>query len=117
LSLGNPDLRQYFIFTAIIPIPFWVLNARWTYFLRGFIFRQDKIAEFLNSDQLTESFIQRKLIGIKVLDPRGVQYRKTEEYKKTVNLWRSFKYPEHSVLYLGLSLLSLLVGLYFILSS
>ena len=116
LALSEPDLRQYILFTAVIPLPFWTLNAKWTYFLRGFIFRQDKIAQFLNGEHLVESFRQQKLIGIKVLDPRGAQYRKTEEYRKTVNFWRSFKYPEQSILYLGLATISVAVGLYFILS-
>jgi hypothetical protein len=116
LALSDPDLRQYIVFTAIIPIPFWILNAKWTYLLRGFIFRQDKIAQFLNSDHFVESFKQQKLVGIQVLDPRGAQYRKTEEYRKIVNFWRSFKYPEQSILYLGLAIMSIVVGLYFILS-
>ena len=115
LALGDPDLRRYFIFTALVPLPFWILNARWVSFLRGFIYRQDKIAEFLNSDLLLESFEKQKLVGINVLDPRGAQYRKTKDYQKTVNFWRSFMYPEHSVLFGGLSLLSLLIGGYFIL--
>lgn len=116
VALSDPDLRQYIAFTAVIPVLFWIFNARWTYFLRGFIFRQDKIAQFLNSDQLVESFEQQKLIGIKVLDPRGAQYRRTEEYQKIVNFWRSLKYPEVSTLYLGLAFISIAVGLYFILS-
>jgi hypothetical protein len=116
VAFADPDFRQYTIFTALVPLLFWVLDARWRYFLRGFIFRQDKIAEFLNSEKLVESFEENRLIGIKVLDPRGAQYRKTDEYKKTVNFWRSMRYSEVNIVYIGLSLASIIAGVAVILS-
>jgi hypothetical protein len=111
VALADLDFRQYTIFTVLVPLLFWVLDARWRYFLRGFIFRQDKIAEFLNSEKLVESFKEQRLVGIKVLDPRGAQYRKTDEYKKTVNFWRSMRYSEVNIIYIGLSVVSIVAGL------
>ena len=110
VAFADPDFRQYTIFTALVPLLFWVLDARWRYFLRGFIFRQDKIAEFLNSENLVESFAENRLIGIKVLDPRGALYRKTDEFKETVNFWRSMRYSEVNIVYIGLSLASIVAG-------
>jgi hypothetical protein len=115
VALGQADLQPYIIYTAVIPLLFWTVDARWRFYLRGFIFRDDKIAEFLNGENLQESFKQRKIIGMSLFDPRGFQYRKTKEYKEKVNMWRSLKYPEVSTFYLGMSLMSLAVGLFFIL--
>jgi len=111
VALADHDFRQYTIFTVFIPLLFWVLDARWRYFLRGFIFRQDKIAKFLNSEKLVESFKEKRLVEITVLDPRGAQYRKTDEYKKTVNFWRSMRYSEVNIVYISLSLVSIVAGL------
>lgn len=111
--LGQPDLRPFVIFTAVIPLLFWIIDARWRYFLISFIFRQDKIADFVNSDQLFASFNKRRLVGIKILDPRGSQHRQTEEYKRRVNIWRSMRYPEVYVMYIGMMLLSVMTGLFF----
>lgn len=111
VAFADPDFRQYTILTALVPLLFWVLDARWRYFSRGFIFRQDKIAEFLNSDNLVESFAENKLVGIRVLDPRGAQYRKTEEYRESVNFWRSMQYSEVNIVYIGLSLVSIVAGI------
>jgi hypothetical protein len=116
VALSDPDLRRYIIYSGVIPMSFWLLNARWSYFSRGFIYREAKISEFLNSDRLRESFQEQRLIGLKVLDPAGVQYRKTHEYQRTVNYWRALKYPEVYIFYLGLLLISVLAGLFFILA-
>ncbi len=115
VALGQADLRPYIISTAVIPLLFWTIDARWRFYLRAFMFRDEKIAEFLNSSNFQESFKQRKIIGMSLFDARGFQYRKTKEYKEKVNMWRSLKYPEISIFYLGMSLMSIAVGLFFIL--
>lgn len=118
VALGQqPDLRKYIIFTAILPILFWALDARWRYYLRGFIFRQDMIARFLNSQDLVKSFEQQKLIGLTLLDPRGAQHRKTDDYKQLVNMWRSIRYPEVSIFYLSLIFISVGFGMFFLVTT
>jgi uncharacterized membrane protein len=115
LGLGSKDLRQYIILTVVLPILFWLIDARWTSVLRAFLFRQNKISEFLNDSQFSQSFEQKQLIGFKLLDPKGRQYKSTTEYKQYVNFWGAMtKYAEVSVLYIGLALISIGVGLFFI---
>ena len=115
VALGQNDLRIYIIFTAIIPLLFWFVDALWRYYLEGFIFRQDKISEFLNDPRLVESFKQGHLVKFTLLDPRGRQYRKDKDYKKSVNLWSAINLGEVSIFYIGLVLISIAAGLYFIL--
>lgn len=115
VGLGQADLRRYIILTAVLPILFWIITARWASFVRGFIFREDKISQFLNDGRLLESFKQKRLVDFTLLDPRGFQHKMTDEYKQKVNIWRSLKYPEISILYLGMVFMSIAVGLFFIL--
>ena len=115
VALGQSDLRIYIIYTAIIPLLFWFIDALWRLYLEGFIFRQDKISEFLNDSRLIESFKQGHLVEFTLLYPRGRQYRKSNEYKKSVNLWRAINLGEVSIFYVGLIMVSIAAGLYFLL--
>jgi hypothetical protein len=116
ISLGNQDLRKYIILTAILPIVFWFVDARWTNLIRAFLYRMNKISEFLNDDRFVRSVEQQRLIDFTLLDPRGKQYKKTLEYKKSVNFLRAaLKYAEVSIFYLGLTLISIGLGSFFLL--
>jgi hypothetical protein len=118
LVQGQQDFRRYIIFTAIIPLVFWLVDSRWTSLIRAFVYRLDKISEFLNDPRFIQSFERRQLVGFTLLDPRARQYRKSDEYKKTVTFWRALMaYREVSVFYLGLAGISLAVGAFFICTS
>jgi len=117
LSLRQPHLQKYIIFTAAIPFIFWIVNMRWLYFFYAFIYRQKKISEYLNSDKLQMSFEQHKMIDFHVLDPTGNKHRKEEEYQKEVSMHRAFKSKEIRIFYSGMILVSLLAGAYFIVSN
>jgi hypothetical protein len=112
--IGQTGQQPFVLISAAVPVLFWMVDARWRYFLRGFIFRQDKIAEFLNSEDLNVSFAKNEIIGLYVLDPRGLQYRKTDEYKRLVNFWRAMKYPEVSWVYIGMTTVSIVLSFYFL---
>ena len=112
---GEPDLRKYVIFTAVLPILFWYSDALWRYYVSQFVYRERKISEFLNSDKLLESFRLNKLVEFTVLDPASREYRKTIEFKKSVRFWRGFWNGEVSLLYVGLITISIGLGSYFIL--
>ena len=101
------DLTQYLVFSAVLPIVFWVVDAWWRRIQRSFIFRSQKISEFLNSDLLHESFAQRRLIGFKLLDPRGWQYHESAEYWEFIRIRRTLWFRSVAVFYLGLMGLSL----------
>src|SRR6185369_103858 len=55
----RPDLIGL---TAVLPLVFWFVDAWWRRIQRSFIFRSNKISEFLNGNQLQESFRERRLV-------------------------------------------------------
>jgi len=110
--LLDKDLPQYIAFSAILPLAFWVTDAWWRRIQRSFIYRSNKISAFLNSDQLSESFAQRKFVGFTVLDPRGWQYAEgpeSSEYWKFIQIRRTLWFKTVAAFYLGLIGLSLLI--------
>lgn len=118
LSLSSVDLRKYIILTAILPLLFWFIDAWWRRLQKRSILRQSKIEKFLNSERFVDSFRQKKLIDdFKVLDPIGRQYRGTSEYKSSIKFWRIIKYREISIFYGGLMLISIALGLFFMLKT
>jgi len=114
LALQQPVLQKYIIFTSAIPLLFWVIHMRWLYFLYAFVYREKKIAEYLNGDDFQMSFKQRKIVNFNVLDPPGITHRNEKNYKKEVNMRRAFKSGEIRIFYLGMVFLSLLTGAYFL---
>lgn len=117
LIISQENLRRYILLTAVLPLLFWFLDAWWRRIQRTCIFRIQKISEFLNGDNLVESFQQKKLVNFHVLDPRGQQYRNTPEYKDFIGILRTMRFKEVGVFYLGLVFISTALGLFFILIS
>jgi len=113
---GENQLRQYAILVTIIPVIFWLADTRWSSMLRKFVFRLDEISDFMNSEKFKDSFEKQELIGFTSLDPRGRQYESNKDFKKRVGLWRSLRRLENSSLYLGLLIVSLTVGIFFLLN-
>jgi hypothetical protein len=108
LILRDTTLHSYIYFTAFVPILFWLVDARWTSSLRKFLYRQDKINEFLNSADYQKSFEKKTLVGFTLYDPSGSQYKHTKEFRKYINIFRSAtKYLEVSAFYIGMIILSI----------
>ncbi|MBU7583607.1 MAG: hypothetical protein KAF91_11965 [Nostoc sp. TH1S01] len=117
IFLGQSELRKYVAFTAILPILFWFIDAWWVHFHRGSYLRIKKIQEFLNSEDLTESFKQQKLINFKIIDVLGSQYRGTQEYEVYTSVSRIMKYRELFYLYTGLAISSIILEIIVLLTS
>lgn len=115
LTLRQPDLRDFMIYTTVVPLLFWYIDAWFRHLQKRTTYRQKKIAEFLNDERLVESFSNHKLVNFKVLDPVGIQYVGTKEYREATKLWRIFKFREISVFYGGLAAISLVMGIGFLL--
>lgn len=113
LALQQPVLQKYIIFTTAIPLLFWVIHMRWLYYLNAFVYREKRIAEYLNGDDFQTSFKQRKIVNFYVLDPPGIKHQNEENYKKEVSMRRAFKSREIRTFYLGMAFLSLIAGVYF----
>ena len=108
---GHDDLRGYIIFTAMLPLLFWLLDAWWVHLNRGASVRLRKIAEFLNGEQLANSFKEGKLIDFTILDVLGRQYKGTKEYERLTSFKRILRFKEMIFLYGGLFTFSILLGI------
>ena len=110
LSLGHKELTKYILLTGIVPILFYYVDAWWRRIQRSFIFRVNKISEFLNDQRLLQSFEQQRLIDFRLLDVRSKHHANTKEYQVFTSVWRTRRFRELSVFYVGLTLIS--VGLW-----
>jgi len=109
LTLGHLELRKYLGVTAVLPLPFFFVESWMRRIQRSFIFRINKISDFLNDGRLQRSFQERKLVDFRVVDPRATQHRATHEYKRFTTLWGTMAFREVAAFYLGLSLLSIVI--------
>jgi hypothetical protein len=114
IAIGQPDLRIYIVFTFVLPLFFWLIDAHWRHLQRRSIFRVLKIQEFLNDGRLLKSFQRKMLADFIVYDPIGHQYRGLPEYENYVSTWSVLNFESIRNFYLGLALISLALGLFFI---
>lgn len=110
LFIGQDALRKFVIFTTIIPVLFWFLDAWWARLRMGTHVRSQKIAEFINSPDYVASFRERKLMNFTLLDVTGKQHMKSDLYKRWSKLSRIMKFGELRFLYGGLTLFSVVLG-------
>jgi hypothetical protein len=111
LIMGMSELRRYVIFITALPILFWLLDAWWVHLNRGASLRLKKISEFINSERLCESFKLQQLIDFTILDVLGSQYKGTKEYYAYTGFGKVFRYREFVLLYGGLVIISLVIGI------
>lgn len=114
VAIGQPDLRKFIIFTSVLPLFFWLVDAHWRHLQRRSTFRVIKIGEFLNDGRLLKSFEQKRLVDFSVYDPVGAQYRRLPEYKRHVSTWRVMNFKTVRNFYLSLAVISLIIGTFFI---
>ena len=110
LLLSQPDLRQYVVYTAVIPALFWLVDAWWRHYLEAFVYRQDRISDFLNDSDFIESHKRQRFVNFTILDPRGSHYKETKEYKKIANFWKSLFLRETILFYFALVTLSMIIS-------
>ncbi len=115
--LGQQSLKQYIFFTAVIPILFWIIDARWRYWLGHFSYRERKISEFINSNALQKAYEQQSFSGFTILDPLGRAYRNTPEFMKKRTFRKSLMTTEVFLLYAGMFVISIAIGTIFLLTS
>lgn len=111
LLLGSSEFKHLIILTFLIPLLFWIVTAKWSYHQAGFIYRQKKISEFLESEEFKKSFDEQILKNFILLDPIGNQYRDNDDYKMKVNFWRAFRFRHIAYLHLGMIIISIILGL------
>ena len=113
-AITDPELRKYALLTAILPLIFWFIDAWWRRLQKRSIYRLQQISDFLNGDDLVKSFEKRRVIGFTLLDPAGRTHTKEANYRKRVSISRTLWYLEVAGFYLPLVLISIFVGMLFI---
>ena len=114
LALQTPDLRDFVILTASIPLAFWFIDSWYRRNLRRFIYRLYQISSFLNDARLANSFRRQDIVNFQILDPFGRTHKETPEFKEKITLTGTALYPGISVLYLSLTAISLCLGIFFL---
>ncbi len=115
LLLGQQaNLSKYLIFTAVLPMIFWYVDAHWRHLQRKASYREMKIREFINDERLLKSFKEKKVVDFIVYDPTGRQYSGMPDAEKFSSRLRTFKYPELLWFYLPMILISVLAEITFI---
>jgi hypothetical protein len=110
MALGRTnDLKKYLWITAVPPLLFFFTDALWRKIQRRFIFRSRRISEFLNDGRLQRSFHTKQLSDFWIVDPRAERDKTNEDYRKFTSVWRTMRFKEVAVFYLGMSALSLAV--------
>ncbi len=109
--LGQVELRKYILIIAIIPIMFWFVDAWWIFLYRENSLRFRKISEFINSNDFLVSYKQNKLYNFMVFDRDFGRHKNTLEYQKFVNFRKVFLFREMIILYGGLILFSVIIGI------
>ncbi|MCA9926510.1 MAG: hypothetical protein KC421_29275 [Anaerolineales bacterium] len=117
LLIGRQNLNEYVLFTSVIPLLFWLIDARWRFWLGYFSYRQGKISEFINSEDFEKSFEMKSFAEFNILDPLGKAYRNNTEFQKKRTLRRALKSTEVMPLYFGMFIISLAVGIFFNINS
>lgn len=105
--LRDPKLKYMIIFSGIVPLIFWFIDAWWLSLHRGAILRQKRIRQFINSKTFKESFDANELPSFQLFDPYGKQYKGTSAYKKQTNIFRIMRYKELMFLFGSLLLFSI----------
>lgn len=109
IAIGSDSLRPYIGFTFLIPVLFWLVDARWRKIQRSFIYRMNQIRDFLNSDEFRQCFEQKRIVSFTILDPRSKGSKKADY--KTYTSIRLVFFGGMAWLYLGLTMISLALQL------
>ena len=108
---GQDSLKPFVLATAIVPILFWIIDARWIQLAKGPITRYQAISQFVNSEQLEAALLSGHIEGHQVLDVMGRQYHSDRSYRRRVNIWRVLTYRT-LYLYYGLMIfISIMIAL------
>jgi len=106
-ALTSTDLRPYSWATLVIPLLFWLVDTSHRVAQRRFIWRNLKIMEFLNDGGLERSVASSQFVGFTLLD-FGSRRDRSPELRAFTSWQRVMIFKSLSVLYLGLSAISLL---------
>ena len=110
-ALVTPRLGTYVAVTAVVPLLFWLVDTQHHVIQRKFIWRVLRLCDFLNSEALDKSIAAGRIVGLSVMDLASRRER-SAEYHHFVRFGRIACFPALSILYGGLILMSLGLGVF-----
>lgn len=111
IFITNNDLNKFILYTTLLPILFWFIDAHWRHLQRRSGYRLIQINKFINSDSLHKSFKKGRLINFSILDPVGTQYKYDKKYKEYCTIRRTLWYKEIIIFYSGMIIISVIIGI------
>ena len=108
--LGDDSLRTWVILTAVPPLLFMLIDASWRKIQRRLVFRQNTIAEYLNSEEFEEN-VKSNIFSFELLDPLSRKEKTSIKFKEFTSFKRILRFPTISYIYIGLSVLSIILGI------
>ena len=105
ISISDIEMRRYILFAAVIPFFFWLVDAHFRRRQRQFLYRNRKISEFINSENLEISFKQKKIYDFILFDAKGKQYN-SEDVEKYANTIKTMWFKSMRTFYLGIILVT-----------
>jgi len=109
--LRESNLHEFIYVTAFPPLLFMMADAHWRKLQRRFIYRMNKISEFINSVDFDDACSSKDLTGFKILDPFSRSDKNKKELQEYIAIVRILRYPTVSMLYIGQSFLSIAIWL------
>ncbi|MCI5143840.1 MAG: hypothetical protein D3909_19385 [Candidatus Electrothrix sp. ATG1] len=107
--MREPPLHKVIYITALPPLLFMLVDAHWRSIQRMFMFRMNKISDFMNSTDFDKACSEKDLSNFYVLDPISRKDKGREELHNYIALKRILRYPTVSMLYIGQALLSIII--------
>ena len=108
-TISQEKLQPFIAFTCFIPIVFWLTDTWYRRIQRKFIWRSRQIAQFLNDGRLERSFAQGSVVDFHLFDPSASRAR-GPDYQQFVNWRKVMMFRSLSILYIGMSFMSLLAA-------
>jgi hypothetical protein len=110
-SLIDAEFQRFVVFTAVIPLVFWMVDTWHRVIQRRFIWRGMRIMDFLNDGGLKKSFAAGHVVDFDVLDVGS--RRETDPRFKVFTSWRRVMlFRTLSLLYASLAIISIAIWIY-----
>ncbi len=105
ILVKEADYRNYIWITAILPIAFLLVDARWRKVQRSFIYRQRLISNFLNKDDIDKRLSEPISDEFIMLDPRA-KLKHGNDYEEFVGIKKVLRFGTVSWLYISMVFMS-----------
>lgn len=108
IMLQEDALRPFLLASAVLPVVFLIVDARWRIIQRHFVFRMQKVSDFINSAAFKNATETGDFGSFTLLDPFGRSHEGDIEFKRFSSFFHVVRFETVSWIYIGLVTLSIL---------